>query len=306
MSYFNDKQIEALLRPISPNRVLSLKQTKGPALSYVAQHDVRAHLNRVLGFGRWSMDVKETAFMFDEQNEQKRWKACYRATVRITVFAPDGTEIAHYEDSHASGNMPQPDRADAHALALTIAVSTAMKRAATCLGDQFGLSLYNKGQTLPFVKSTLVGVADAKVDDDVKILSLGDVEGGGMPEDEPATIESVVPQKAGAPGTFSGAGTDPEGTPSTVEEHVDTETGEITEPEQTEDDKRLLLEGAIGELRAFAMLATPSDRILHVAKWKQENAGLLTERTTVGKQEITLGVLADEVAAGKYSKKEGS
>lgn len=296
MSYFNDKQIEALLKPINPNRVLSLKQSKGPALSYVAQHDVRAHLNRVFGFGRWSMDVKETAFMFDEQNEQKRWKACYRATVRLTVHAPDGTEIAHYEDSHASGNMPQPDRADAHALALTIAVSTAMKRAATCLGDQFGLSLYNKGQTLPFVKGTLVGVEDAKVDDDVKILSLGDVEGGGMPDDEPATPSTVEEQAAGAIKESLERAADDAGIA------VDVETGEIVE--QTDDEKRLYIEGAIGELRAFAMLGVPGDRILHVAKWKQENASILTERTKVGKQEITLGVLADEVAAGKYSKKE--
>lgn len=299
MSYFNDKQVETLLKPINPNRVLSLGQSKGPALSYVAQHDIRAHLNRVFGFGRWSMHVKETAFMFDEQNKEGRWKACYRATVRLTICAPDGSVIAEYEDSHASGNMPQPDRADAHALALTIAVSTAMKRAATCLGDQFGLSLYNKGQTLPFVKGTLIGAAEAKVDDDVKILSMGEVEGGGMPEDEPATSPSSTVEGHPAIQESLAHAADDAGLA------VDTETGEIAEdPEVAAEEKRLYLEGAMGELRAFAMLATPGDRILHVAKWKQENSALLSERTKIGAQEITLGVLADEVAAGKYSKKE--
>lgn len=288
MSYFNDKQVEVLLQPIRPSRVLSLKQSKGPALSYVAQHDVRAHLNRVFGFGRWSMDVKETHFMFDEQNDAKRWKACYRATVRLTIYAPDGTEIAHYEDSHASGNMPQPDRADAHALALTIAVSTAMKRAATCLGDQFGLSLYNKGQTLPFVKTTLVGVAEATFDDDVKILSLGDVEGGGMPEEEaPAEERSTVERTEPETGVLDAHMVEPE--PATPAAAVEAEF-------------EAAVAAALGELRVFSALAAPGERIIQVAAWKQANSAFLTQTTEVGGQSITLGVLADQVAAGKFTK----
>ena len=151
-------QVQHLLAPIHPSRILKVK--KGTAnLSYVAQHDIRAHLIRMFGFGGWSTDVLSTEFVYDHCTDDARpkWTACYRATVKLTIYAEDGTEVAHYTDSHASGCMPQPDRADAHALALTTAVSTAMKRAATCLGDQFGLSLYNKGQTKPFVIATIVG-----------------------------------------------------------------------------------------------------------------------------------------------------
>jgi hypothetical protein len=55
-----------------------------------------------------------------------------------------------------SGNAPQPDRAEAHALALTSAVSTGLKRAAINLGDQFGLSLYERGSRAAIVKGTLM------------------------------------------------------------------------------------------------------------------------------------------------------
>ena len=79
------QQVEALLAPINPKRVLGLKKGSS-TLSYVAQHDVRAHLTRIFGFGNWSMDVLSTDFIFEEQNtETKRWTAGYRATVRVSV-----------------------------------------------------------------------------------------------------------------------------------------------------------------------------------------------------------------------------
>lgn len=151
MSYLSKRQVEQLLRPIHPSRVEDLR-----GMSYVAQHDVRAHMNRIFGFGRWSTQVIQSEFIFEEQDSNSRWKAAYRATVRVEIHAPDGTTLATYEDCHVSGNAPQPDRAEAHALALTSAVSTAFKRACTNLGDQFGLSLYEKGQRSAIVKSTLM------------------------------------------------------------------------------------------------------------------------------------------------------
>ena len=180
-NYLRPDQVQQLLAPINPARVLSLSKGKGPALSYVAQHDVRAHMNRIFGFGRWSTKVIETAFMFEEQDANKRWNACYRATVEVSVYSPDGTFLASYQDSHASGNAPQPDRAEAHALALTIAVSTAMKRACTNLGDQFGLSLYNKGQRTAFVKGTLIGAAEYA---EAEVNDLGESPDGYKPDEE--------------------------------------------------------------------------------------------------------------------------
>lgn len=181
MTYLSDKQVEQMLEPINPARVLDLK-----GMSYVSQHDIRAHMNRIFGFGRWSTDVVETVFLFEEQNDSKRWKVGYRATVKVTVFSPDGTELAHYTDSHASGNMPQPDKADAHALALTTAVSTAFKRACTNLGDQFGLSLYEKGSRKAIVKGTLVGTQTPAVPEvPVEHGEEADAVRNTEPEDDP-------------------------------------------------------------------------------------------------------------------------
>jgi hypothetical protein len=149
--YLSPKQVETLLKPINPARVQDLR-----GMAYLAQHDVRAHLNRVFGFGRWSSRVVESDFIFEEQDANKRWKTGYRVTVELSVYAPDGTHLATYQDCHVSGNAPQPDRADAHALALTSAVSTGLKRCAINLGDQFGLSLYEKGSRAAIVKGTLM------------------------------------------------------------------------------------------------------------------------------------------------------
>jgi recombination DNA repair RAD52 pathway protein len=153
-SYLSEKQVDQLLAPINPARVEDLR-----GMSYVAQHDIRAHMNRIFGFGRWSTQVISTDLIFDEEVTtsagRTAWKAAYRVVVRVEIHAPDGTVLATYEDAHASGNAPQPDRAEAHALALTSAVSTAFKRACTNLGDQFGLSLYEGGQKTAFVKGLI-------------------------------------------------------------------------------------------------------------------------------------------------------
>jgi hypothetical protein len=287
------QQVEALLAPINPKRVLGLKKGSS-TLSYVAQHDVRAHLTRIFGFGNWSMDVLSTDFIFEEQNpDTKRWVAGYRATVRISICSSDGFEIAHYTDSHASGNMPNPERAEAHALALTTAVSTAMKRAATCLGDQFGLSLYNKGQRTAFVIGTLVGSPATHTTETVaaEVKALGDETDqdihAGLDEAKAAAVEAAREPTV-----------------------IDTETGEVLETvggtvlaaESTNDEGQNLAEEWLGRLRGLATEADASKRILAVAALKQQAVGTdLMERTTDVKGEtVTYGRLADLVAGGAF------
>lgn len=258
-SYLTMEQVGRLLAPINPARVLGLKKGNS-TLSYVAQHDIRAHLNRIFGFGRWSTDVLETHFMWEEQKDG-RWVACYRATVKVTVCAPDGTELAHYTDSHASGNAPQPDRAEAHALSLTTAVSTAMKRAATCLGDQFGLSLYNKGQKSAFVLGTLVGGSH-----------------GG-------TGEADVPEApVNALGEEDDQSSDSEG-PKAVS------TGLTAAQQQAVDEFIAFLD----EIEASDL--PPGERILKVASLKAGSPAAMLQ-VLDEKSGVTLGVLADRVAAG--------
>lgn len=159
MSYLASTQIQQLLTAIRPARV-----TKKDGMSHVEAYDIRAHLNRIFGFGRWSADVVEMTLVSETFGKNKKGQdavtVVYRAGLRLTVCAPDGTQLATYTE-YAAGdavNFPVIKRGDAHDFALKTAESQALKRAAINLGDQFGLSLYNNGSTNKLVQVTLVGV----------------------------------------------------------------------------------------------------------------------------------------------------
>ena len=159
-------QVAALLGAINPARVLHLDGN-----SHVSQQDIRAHLIRVFGFGGYDLDVVKTELVFEESSMRTRkrdgkeylgWDVCYRALVRLTVRNPDGEYVAHYEDGSTATAQGQPSRGDAHDLAYKSAISLSVKRAAIALGDQFGLSLYNKGQQSALVGGTMVGLPPAQ------------------------------------------------------------------------------------------------------------------------------------------------
>lgn len=164
MSGLTREQIEVLLRPIIPGRVL---QANGQ--SHVPAYDVAAHLTRLLGFGGWDTENCRYQMVFEEGEQRTGknkdgtprtywvWTVGYTATIRLVIKDPEGNEVAHYENGAAGDAVNQPSRGDAHHLAMTTAISTALKRcAAFGLADQFGLSLYNKGSMKALVGKTLV------------------------------------------------------------------------------------------------------------------------------------------------------
>lgn len=158
------KQVEQLLRPIHPARVLR----DGKGKSHVSQQDVTAHLIRMFGFGNFDFEVIQTELLFETPRSENpghdsRWDVCYRALCRLTIRDQSGEPIAAYEDGSTATARNQ-SRGDAHDLAYKSAISLSKKRCAINLGDQFGLSLYNKGQTSPLVIATLVGLEDVKED----------------------------------------------------------------------------------------------------------------------------------------------
>ena len=67
-------------------------------------------------------------------------------------------------ENGSTGDAQNQSRAGGHDLAYKSAISLSIKRAAIALGDQFGLSLYNKGQLTALVKATLVGTEVAPAD----------------------------------------------------------------------------------------------------------------------------------------------
>jgi len=196
MTYLSDEQVSLLLKPIHPNRVLSLK-----GLSYVAGHDIRAELNRIFGFARWSEETLDQVLICENETTTskggKAWYVVYRTRVRLTVHAPDGTYLTFYDGAHA-GESTHPIRGEAHGNALTNSQTYALKRAAHNLGDQFGLSLYNKGSMDAIVRWTLVRPESVAADtEDVPVVS---PEGPEFAMEEaaeaPAESKSVRRRKA--------------------------------------------------------------------------------------------------------------
>jgi recombination DNA repair RAD52 pathway protein len=175
MTAFNAQQTKQLLAPIRETRVLR----DGKGHSHVSQQDITAHLIRVFGFGSFDTDIVSVECVFEQERADKngvltgRFDVCYRALLRLTIRDEHGREVCHYEDGSTATAQNQT-RGDAHDLAYKSALSLAKKRAAINLGDQFGLSLYNKGQTDALVRGTLV--LPAKPEGDEK--PPGDVQEG--------------------------------------------------------------------------------------------------------------------------------
>lgn len=164
---FTSAQVEQLLKPINPKRVLSLQ-----GHSHVSQQDITAHLIRMFGFGNFDIEVINADLIFESEHIDKetgeikpgRFDVSYRALVRLKIRNQDGQLVAVYENGSVGSSRNQT-RGDAHDLAYKSAISLSIKRAAIALGDQFGLSLYNKGQMSALVKATLVGLGTTPVGD---------------------------------------------------------------------------------------------------------------------------------------------
>ncbi|GAA0853234.1 Rad52/Rad22 family DNA repair protein [Streptosporangium amethystogenes subsp. fukuiense] len=187
---FTRAQVDQLLRPINSKRVLQ----DGKGKSHVSQQDVAAHLIRIFGFGNWDTELLSLELIFETErtdpNTDKplgKWDVCYKATMRLTVKDEDGREVCHYEDG-ATATAENQKRGAAHDLALKSAISLAKKRCAIELGDQFGLSLYNKGQQAALVRGTLVRPGADVIENDIQEgidqqVDLGNDEGGDAGEE---------------------------------------------------------------------------------------------------------------------------
>lgn len=155
--YFSDAQMAQLLTGINPARV----SKDGKGFSHVEAYEIRAHLNRVLGFARWSQRVVSQELVFESSTgtEKPKWTVCYRSIVELVVCSETGDPLATYTEGATGDATNLPSRADAHDMALKTSQSQAFKRCAMNLGDQFGLSLYNKGSHRALVMRTLIWAA---------------------------------------------------------------------------------------------------------------------------------------------------
>lgn len=155
-SYLSQEQIRQLLTMVDGLRV---QQVQGK--SNMAAYDIRAHLNRIFGFGRWDGNVTTMDLIFESpitmNSGKPGYEVAYKAGYELTVRAPAGNHLATYtEYAVGAQKMGITNRGDVHDFAMKTAESQALKRAAINLGDQFGLSLYNKGSMGPLVGGTFL------------------------------------------------------------------------------------------------------------------------------------------------------
>lgn len=145
------QQVDALLHPIAGARVSKNRD----GMSHVEAYDVRRRLTNIFGFGGWSGEVVSMDLIAEVptqvgkgDNKRPGVTVGYRCTYRLTIHA---TGAVYTETAAGDGTMGENSRWDAHDFAIKTAESQALKRCAINLGDQFGLSLYNKGSLAPLV-----------------------------------------------------------------------------------------------------------------------------------------------------------
>ncbi|WNT45304.1 hypothetical protein SEA_BABYDOTZ_51 [Microbacterium phage BabyDotz] len=139
------QQIEELVKGINTLYVQA-KQGK----SYLAQHQARAEMNRIFGYGNWDVIDDDPVVIYENfgptgNDKKERWTVAYRMKVTVNIRDLWGMPVATFTGMHAEENAPQPQRGEAHALAITSVQSYALRRALINLGDRFGLGLYNGG-----------------------------------------------------------------------------------------------------------------------------------------------------------------
>jgi recombination DNA repair RAD52 pathway protein len=285
VTYLSPAQIAQLLKPINPVRV----HKDGKGFSHVEAYDVRAHLTRIFGFGRWSEEVLSQELIFetlgaaDDSNAKSRgkWTLAYRALVRLTVHAEDGTALAVYTESAVGDVQNYPQRADAHDMAIKTAQSQAFKRCAVNLGDQFGLSLYNKGTTNALVKATLVA-APAPAEGEEPAESVDEHITELAREDEPAedTRERSTPPEREAKNKPAARGNESQSSSTSTEPRDETteavaalnetfEGATVAEPEPSEKEHAL---AQIGQMVALARETESKDEVLQILKQALELA----------------------------------
>lgn len=196
-----EQQILLLLAPLHPGRV---RQLNGNA--HLEAWDVRRWLTRIFGFTGWSDEILSCELIHEQYwpvtdkdgkpvPGKNRCTAVYRVTLRLTVKDAYGNVLGSWDDAATGDGVNQASVGDAHDLALKTAVSQALKRCAVNLGDQFGLSLYNKGSASPVVLrlATRATAGEPEQDD-------APVEGGELDEPregEPQTqVAEAVERKA--------------------------------------------------------------------------------------------------------------
>lgn len=139
---FNDNQIKSLENELDGARVKS-REKGNINLSYLEGFDVIETANKIFGYGNWSYTISKLEQVSQEQNQNQNFVICYKAIVNVIVHDSQHLKQISREDVGIGTGIAKT-LADAHEGACKEAVTDALKRALRTLGNQFGLSLYDK------------------------------------------------------------------------------------------------------------------------------------------------------------------
>lgn len=225
------EQYEYLIKPIAPSRV-QLKQGQ----SHVQAWDIRRTLTRIFGFTGWDEEtIEETleSSVGAEKGGRIGWTVVFRVRKRLTIKDAEGNTLVVREGSACGDAINLPSIGDAFDFSLKTADSQALKRCCIGLGDQFGLSLYNRGSVDAVIGRTLVvpgdvieaqalaevAAADAPVEaEDEPVVMPGPTGpvASRISDQEPETTEIIIPEGGLNPGNviqYDAGGVDPQGFP---------------------------------------------------------------------------------------------
>lgn len=155
MTGLTKPQVQFLLAPIDTWRI-----GRANGRPNMMAYDIRAHLNRVFGFGNWDGEATNMELISEKFHPNKDGldavTVIYRARYVLRVRDTTGAPLATYSEWAMGSAKSQPVKNldDAHDFAMKSAESQALKRCAINLGDQFGLSLYGGGRTDALVQIT--------------------------------------------------------------------------------------------------------------------------------------------------------
>lgn len=148
---FTREQQSILADKLDPAHLKTRKQGKD-TFTYVEAWRVIERANSIFGFDGWDRETVALEKTVDETYEKEGWnggspvemrRVGYMARVRVTVRA-GGKVVVREGTGHGQGAAKDPTAAFEGAV--KEAETDAMKRALMTLGDQFGLTLYDKEQ----------------------------------------------------------------------------------------------------------------------------------------------------------------
>ena len=139
---FTQEQIGQLKQKLSADNV-KVRQQGNIQLSYVEGYYVIETLNRIIGYGNWSYDVKELSQVSEEINEKNNKVIGYKAIITLTIHDVNHTKSITRTDV-GYGIGISKDYASAHESAGKEACTDGIKRVAKSLGNPYGLALYDK------------------------------------------------------------------------------------------------------------------------------------------------------------------